>query len=122
MFSLNKNIRAFLPVLCLLLLSIQGIESFEVGSRAIKRSPSAARVPSNQLSNRAEPLSILNAKKKKTVEEKTEKEERSGFGLFLVYMTPWRNPNSIFVYMFGVLYCLGKYSEAQSIARDAGVL
>eukprot|EP00977_Amphora_coffeiformis_P008490 scaffold1923_cov160-Amphora_coffeaeformis.AAC.2 len=35
--------------------------------------------------------------------------------LFLVYMTPWRNPNSIFVYLLIILYALGKYSEAQSI-------
>lgn len=34
------------------------------------------------------------------------------FALFLVYMTPWRNPNSIFVYMLLTLIALGKYSES----------
>jgi hypothetical protein len=34
--------------------------------------------------------------------------------LLIQYMTPWKNPNSIFVYMIGLLYLLGKYSEAHS--------
>ncbi|CAB9508940.1 expressed unknown protein [Seminavis robusta] len=34
--------------------------------------------------------------------------------LFVAYATPWRNPNSIFVYMFVALYALGKYSEAKA--------
>jgi hypothetical protein len=34
--------------------------------------------------------------------------------LLIQYMTPWKNPNSIFVYMIGLLYLLGKYSEANS--------
>jgi len=34
--------------------------------------------------------------------------------LFFVYMTPWKNPNSIFVYLFIALYALGKYSGAHS--------
>lgn len=33
--------------------------------------------------------------------------------LALLYMTPWKNPNSIFVYLFGILYVLGKISEAR---------
>jgi hypothetical protein len=32
--------------------------------------------------------------------------------LLILYATPWRNPNSIFVYLFVVLFVLGKYSEA----------
>jgi len=66
-------------------------------------------------------LTELDAKKK-IVEEEPEREKNDGFGLFLVYMTPWKNPNSIFVYMIALLYCLGKYSEAQHIARDSGIL
>jgi hypothetical protein len=34
--------------------------------------------------------------------------------LLIQFMTPWKNPNSIFVYMIGLLYLLGKYSEAHS--------
>jgi hypothetical protein len=43
-----------------------------------------------------------------------EKEQPRGLGLVLLFMTPWRNPNSIFVYMFGILYVLGKYGEMKS--------
>mmetsp|Transcript_29511 Transcript_29511/g.34211 ORF Transcript_29511/g.34211 Transcript_29511/m.34211 type:complete len:133 (-) Transcript_29511:149-547(-) len=50
--------------------------------------------------------------KKKNVKKVEEKESPKGLSLVLVYMTPWRNPNSIFVYMFGLLYALGKYSES----------
>ncbi len=41
-----------------------------------------------------------------------DKESTKSPNLILAYMTPWRNPNSIFVYMFGLLYALGKYSES----------
>lgn len=34
------------------------------------------------------------------------------WSLVLTYMTPWKNPNSIFVYLFLTLYLLGEYSEA----------
>jgi hypothetical protein len=43
-------------------------------------------------------------------------------GLLLVYMTPWKNPNSIFVYMFAVVYGLGKYSESMMAAQAAANL
>lgn len=33
--------------------------------------------------------------------------------LFIAYATPWRNPNSIFVYMLLTLYILGSITEAQ---------
>jgi hypothetical protein len=61
-------------------------------------------------------LIVLDAKKKKissSVEEE-EREQPRGVGLVLLFMTPWRNPNSIFVYMFLILYVLGKYGEAKS--------
>ena len=63
-------------------------------------------------------LNLVN-KKQKEPEPVVEKEKREGLDLFFLYMTPWRNPNSLFVYIFVILYCLGKYSEAQSIARSA---
>ena len=37
--------------------------------------------------------------------------------LVLLYMTPWKNPNSIFVYLFLAVFLLGKYSESQSALR-----
>lgn len=55
-------------------------------------------------------------------EEEPEREKKNGLELVLLYMTPWRNPNSIFVYMIGTVYLLGKYSEAQSIAANSGAM
>jgi hypothetical protein len=64
-------------------------------------------------------------KKKKVSPEIAEpgqvKERVSGIGLFFLYMTPWKNPNSIFVYMLVTLYFLGKYSEAHSVAASNGL-
>ena len=53
-----------------------------------------------------------NSKKQIVAKEPAEKEKQTGISLLFTYMTPWRNPNSIFVYMFGLLYALGKYSES----------
>ena len=53
-----------------------------------------------------------NNKKQSFSNEPAEKEKQTGISLLFTYMTPWRNPNSIFVYMFGLLYALGKYSES----------
>jgi hypothetical protein len=61
---------------------------------------------------------VLLAKKKP---EEPEREKNDGLSLFLLYMTPWKNPNSIFVYMLLLLYVLGKSSEAHSAARMAGM-
>lgn len=36
--------------------------------------------------------------------------------LLVLYLTPWKNPNSIFVYLFALLYILGTISEARSAA------
>ena len=60
------------------------------------------------------PSTVIKTKGKKTLKSKKEpeKEKQNGLSLVLTYMTPWRNPNSIFVYMFGLLYALGKYSES----------
>lgn len=63
------------------------------------------------------PKVSLNAYKKRVPQAKKEgKEKTSPLTLFLTYMTPWRNPNSIFVYMFITLYVLGTISEARHAA------
>ena len=137
MFSLRQTLRMALPLLCVLLISICRVESFEVGPKVIKNHPSTSRHQqlhsSNQnpqyfsinkghqtrLSTPSSSLVVLDAKKKKIVEEKQEMVKTNGFEKVLLFMTPWRNPNSIFVYMFATVYFLGKYSEAQSIAASA---
>ena len=57
----------------------------------------------------------LEAAKKKGAEKKERETVTDPAKLVLLYMTPWRNPNSIFVYLFGILYALGKYSEVHSL-------
>jgi len=53
---------------------------------------------------------LMAAKKKPEAREKIE----NPLELLILYATPWKNPNSIFVYLFVLVYCLGKYSESQS--------
>lgn len=49
--------------------------------------------------------------KKKPAEEKPVKETPRGWDLVLLFMTPWRNPNSIFIYMFLTIEVLSKVRE-----------
>jgi hypothetical protein len=53
----------------------------------------------------------LQAKKDLNKDDPVKKEMEWDFGLVLLFMNPLRNPNSIFVYMFLILFVLGKYSE-----------
>jgi len=53
---------------------------------------------------------------KKETGTKNEMDQPRGLALVFYYMLPWRNPNSIFVYMFGTVYVLGKISEAKLAA------
>ena len=55
---------------------------------------------------------LLEAKKSKKSPGGEEKKTPSPMTLLVAYMTPWRNPNSLFVYMLLTVYALGKYSEA----------
>lgn len=41
--------------------------------------------------------------------------------LLITYMTPWKNPNSIFVYMIATLIILGNISEAKNVSDAAGM-
>lgn len=58
------------------------------------------------------PCTILPAKKDKNEREKVKQEW--DVSLLLQFMTPWKNPNSIFVYLFLILYILGTISEARN--------
>mmetsp|Transcript_5375 Transcript_5375/g.13504 ORF Transcript_5375/g.13504 Transcript_5375/m.13504 type:complete len:138 (+) Transcript_5375:119-532(+) len=120
---------ALLPLLLTLLLCLfsipDGIESFQLGPRGTNNVPltfrsssirvdrgDAIRPWSSPSSSSTTELGLK--KKKKTKQEEPEvKEEKRGIELVLLYMTPWRNPNSIFVYLFATVYFLGKYSEAK---------
>jgi len=136
--TLRLHFRTFLQALLVLLISIQRIESFQLGPKIVQNDTPTFRFPSNRdrilikSSEQQKALSTptsfysaspssteINAKKKKIAEEEPERKKNNAFELVLLFMTPWRNPNSIFVYLFGTVYFLGKYSEAQSIAAAA---
>ena len=59
----------------------------------------------------SKPAAVAKSKTKEPVQQKIDPLQ-----LFIVYMTPWRNPNSISVYLMGGLYVLGKISEARHAA------
>jgi hypothetical protein len=61
-------------------------------------------------------LSAYKRNKKNSTKGKTEEEPEKKPNLVLAYLTPWRNPNSIFVYLFLIVYILGSMSEAKSAA------
>ena len=61
---------------------------------------------------------LMAAKNKKSNETKDKRGKiENPVELVLLYMTPWKNPNSIFVYLFAIVYVLGKYSESHSALR-----
>lgn len=57
--------------------------------------------------------SCLPAKRKKD-EGKEKLKQEWDVTLLIQFMTPWKNPNSIFVYLFLTLYILGTISESRN--------
>ena len=58
----------------------------------------------------------------KNKEDDGKPEKNSPMQLFFIYLNPFLNPNSIFVYMFSIVYFLGKYSESKHIVESTGSL
>lgn len=77
------------------------------------------RIPYSSLSSSRPSTALLAGKQKKPSNVKVEPPKVDGLRMFLAYATPWRNPNSIFVYMLLILFLLGKYSEAKSASGGA---
>lgn len=74
---------------------------------------------SPRLSNRTSTKDIqsLSAKKSNQPNDKEKtgnetKKKLDPLELFILFMTPWRNPNSIFIYMLIILNILGKMNES----------
>ena len=108
--------------LAVILLASHPIESFQPISRAAQ-TPSrhfdlAKSTEQQSFGSSALSLTEMNLKKKKAPAEEPVREKNSPAELVLLYMTPWRNPNSLFVYLFGAVWLLGKYSEAQLAAGN----
>ena len=115
MISFRQSLRIILPTILLLLISARQIESFQQGPRlaqtnkpTLQISPEKhfSLIQSSQFASSTE----LCAKKKE--DEPVREKQTNPLELLITYMTPWRNPNSIFVYLFLGVYLLGKYSEA----------
>ncbi len=115
------SLRMLFPTLLVILVSVHRIESFQIGPHAAQTVKPTSPISSNQHFNLAttpsSSRSITEIAAKKGEEEPV-REKNNGLELVILYMTPWRNPNSIFVYLFGALYFLGKYSEAQLAAGN----
>lgn len=90
---------------------VQNLGSFKsIASRSQAFTKSGITANSLKHSNSA----LLAKKKGKEVGEASasgDKKKLDPLELILLFMTPWRNPNSIFVYMFLILYVLGKMNE-----------
>ena len=58
---------------------------------------------------------VFAAKKQKGSEAKEgeKKQVVDPLELFILFMTPWRNPNSIFIYMLLIINILGRMQESQ---------
>lgn len=57
----------------------------------------------------------LSAKNNPSDDEKERRKITSTSELILLFLTPWKNPNSIFLYMFLILIILGKINENKPI-------
>ena len=122
MISLRQRLRMALPTILLLLISAHQIESFQFGPKSAQNNKPTFRFSQNRHLRQIKSIghrnslstlssTELDAKKKKGEEEPL-REKKNALELVILYMTPWRNPNSIFVYLFAGVYFLGKYSEA----------
>jgi hypothetical protein len=80
-------------------------------------SSSTAATTTTALNAKDQKKNVVN-KKSAAAPEAKEREKKDGIGLLFLYMIPWKNPNSIFVYMLLIVYGLGKYSEAHSAASS----
>lgn len=78
--------------------------------------PTSVGIRSTTSASSVSAATVLQAVKKKNDGKPETKKITDPFQLVVLYMTPWKNPNSIFVYMFAVVYALGKMSEARHMA------
>lgn len=76
----------------------------------------ASNNPFNDV-NAQETTSVLTAKKPNKKSgggaEEEKKQVVDPLELFILFMTPWRNPNSIFLYMLIIINILGRMQESQ---------
>jgi hypothetical protein len=105
-----------------LLLALGAVDAFHNPAASVRCAPPTSLVSSTSPTNpsrvvvQQEELRatvVLAAKKKGPDNKKPEKEKVSGLDLYFLYMTPWKNPNSIFVYFILIINILAKIKETQ---------
>lgn len=97
-----------------LLLTPPVVEAFTVAPRtAVLTLTTTTRQQQQQQQQKRSSLLLLAGKKPSSDKKETQAWD---LNLLILFMTPWKNPNSIFVYMLGLLYVLGTISEARSAA------
>lgn len=85
-----------------------------VGSKSVcTQRPSRVVVKTRTSLHAIKKDSSNKTKKQNSTEKTAKKKVNDPLELFLAYATPWRNPNSIFVYMLLTLYILGSITESQ---------
>ena len=84
-------------------------------SGAPSSSHAAFNVADGMCSGTGTGTAIFAAKKPKGggTEEGEKKQVVDPLELFILFMTPWRNPNSIFLYMLIIINILGRMQESQ---------
>jgi hypothetical protein len=107
-----------------LLLALGAVDAFHHPVASVRCAPPTSSVSSTSPTNPSRVVLVLqqeemratvvlSAKKKGPDNKKPEKEKVSGLDLVLLYMTPWKNPNSIFVYFILIINILAKIKETQ---------
>ena len=106
-------------VAALSLVGPSAVVAFSPQVRPLARSQAASKsIPSSGAAAasiaRADTV-IVAAKKPKGggPEEGEKKQVVDPLELFILFMTPWRNPNSIFIYMLLIINILGRMQESQ---------
>ena len=113
---LSYVITAFFAVV-LSLVGPSAVVAFPPQVRPLVRSQAASKnVASSGASSIARADTVIVAAKKPKSGEAEDIEKKQvvdPLELFILFMTPWRNPNSIFIYMLLIINILGRMQESQ---------
>lgn len=120
MFRRRPSALALLILAVAALIGPSAVQAFAPQSKVGK--PIAPSVASNKPFNNVHAqeittnTAIFAAKKPNKSGGGTEEEKKQvvdPLELFILFMTPWRNPNSIFLYMLIIINILGRMQESQ---------
>ena len=115
MFRRPISLALLLVLAVAALIGPSAVHAFAPQSTVGKHVASSVNNPFNDV-NAQEIMSstaIFAAKKPNKSTEEEKKQVVDPLELFILFMTPWRNPNSIFLYMLIILNILGRMQESQ---------